>query len=125
MTTNTENKDMKKSAWLVRIMAFLSIIVLTMAAYLLWARPYQRRWGATDEELQRVMRRSIQWANARIGNRSSRRDLTGSDDWQGGIPWCPGVSDSNRACRTPAIYSSCFTIAENAISVRFNGKHNV
>ena len=46
---------MKKSALLVRILAVLSITALTMAVYLLWARPYQLRWGATDEEVQRAM----------------------------------------------------------------------
>ena len=46
---------MKKSALLVRILAVLSITALTMAAYLLWARPYQLHWGATDEEVQRAM----------------------------------------------------------------------
>jgi hypothetical protein len=46
---------MKKSALLVRTLAMLSIVALTMAAYLFWARPYQLRWGATDEEINRVM----------------------------------------------------------------------
>ena len=46
---------MKKSVLLVRILAVLNITALTMAAYLLWARPYQLQWGATDEEVQRAM----------------------------------------------------------------------
>ncbi len=36
-------------------MAVLVLVGLVIAAYLLWARPYQLRWGATDEEVQRLM----------------------------------------------------------------------
>lgn len=36
-------------------MAILALIGLVMAAYLLWARPYQLHWGSTDEEVKRVM----------------------------------------------------------------------
>ena len=32
-------------------LAVLALLGLVMAAYLLWARPYQMRWGATDEEV--------------------------------------------------------------------------
>ena len=31
-----------------RILVTLVLIALVMAAYLLWARPYQLNWGATD-----------------------------------------------------------------------------
>src|SRR5215207_4131728 len=37
------------------IMAVFALVGLVMMAYLLWARPYQLRWGATDEEVQRPM----------------------------------------------------------------------
>src|SRR5215208_5090088 len=37
------------------IMAVFALVGLVMTAYLRWARPYQLRWGATDEELQRPM----------------------------------------------------------------------
>jgi len=40
---------------LVRILAALVLIALIMAAYLLWARPYQLQWGATQEEIERPM----------------------------------------------------------------------
>ena len=38
-----------------RILATLALIALVMAAYLLWARPYQLNWGATDQEMKQVM----------------------------------------------------------------------
>jgi len=38
-----------------RILAILTLIGSVLAIYLLWARPYQLRWGATDEEVQRSM----------------------------------------------------------------------
>ena len=38
-----------------RILATLALIVLVLAAYLLWARPYQLHWGATSEEISRPM----------------------------------------------------------------------
>jgi hypothetical protein len=40
---------------LVRILAGLALIAFIMAAYLLWARPYQLHWGATQEEVNRPM----------------------------------------------------------------------
>lgn len=40
---------------LVRLLARLSLIVVIMTAYFLWARPYQFRWGATQEEIDRPM----------------------------------------------------------------------
>jgi len=39
----------------VRIMAGLALIALVMGAYLLWARPYQMHWGATQDEINRLM----------------------------------------------------------------------
>lgn len=38
-----------------RILAVLGLLALVLALYILWARPLQLRWGATDEELQRSM----------------------------------------------------------------------
>jgi hypothetical protein len=35
--------------------AVIALIGLVLMAYLRWARPYQLRWGATQEELQRSM----------------------------------------------------------------------
>jgi len=40
---------------LVRILAAAALVGLVMAAYFLWARPYQLRWGATEAEIQRSM----------------------------------------------------------------------
>jgi hypothetical protein len=40
---------------LIRISAAIALIALTITAYLLLARPYQLRWGATAEELSRPM----------------------------------------------------------------------
>jgi hypothetical protein len=39
----------------IRVLAALALIGLVMAAYLLWARPYQLHWGATQEEIERPM----------------------------------------------------------------------
>src|SRR4030042_2845933 len=36
-------------------LAVLGLIAAVLALYLLWARPYQLRWGATDEEVRRPM----------------------------------------------------------------------
>ncbi len=38
-----------------RIMAALALLGLTMAVYLLWARPYQLNWGSEEEEIKRTM----------------------------------------------------------------------
>ncbi len=38
-----------------RCLAVLTLIGSVLTIYLLWARPYQLRWGATDEEVQRSM----------------------------------------------------------------------
>ena len=43
------------SMLLIRILAVVTLIAITMAAYLLWARPYQLHWGATQEEIERLM----------------------------------------------------------------------
>lgn len=40
---------------LKKFIAALSIIAAVMAVYFFLARPYQLRWGATDEEIQRPM----------------------------------------------------------------------
>jgi hypothetical protein len=37
------------------IIGVFALLGLVMMAYLRWARPYQLRWGATDEEVQRPM----------------------------------------------------------------------
>src|SRR5215204_7695762 len=37
------------------IIGVFTLLGLVMTAYLRWARPYQLRWGATDEEVQRPM----------------------------------------------------------------------
>jgi hypothetical protein len=38
-----------------RIVAALALGALVMAVYLFWARPYQLRWGATNEEINLTM----------------------------------------------------------------------
>ena len=38
-----------------RIVAALVLIALIMGSYMLWARPYQLNWGATDQELIQAM----------------------------------------------------------------------
>jgi hypothetical protein len=40
---------------LARSLAVIALIGVVMAAYVLWARPYQLHWGATNEEVQRPM----------------------------------------------------------------------
>ena len=46
---------MKKDKTLYRLLAILILIGLILVAYLLWARPYQLLWGATETEVQRSM----------------------------------------------------------------------
>ncbi|MCL5999466.1 MAG: hypothetical protein M1546_25890 [Chloroflexi bacterium] len=46
---------MKKSSFFTRTLATLALVSLVLAAYMLWARPYQLYWGATDEETHRPM----------------------------------------------------------------------
>jgi hypothetical protein len=38
-----------------RILATLALVSVVLGAYMLWARPYQLRWGATPDELARPM----------------------------------------------------------------------
>ena len=38
-----------------RVLAVLTLIGSVLVIYLLWARPYQLRWGATESEVQRSM----------------------------------------------------------------------
>ena len=38
-----------------RLLALLGLIAVVIAAYFLWARPYQLRWGATDQEVKQTM----------------------------------------------------------------------
>ncbi|MBC2723056.1 hypothetical protein [Desulfosporosinus sp.] len=38
-----------------RILATLILMALVISAYLLWARPYQLNWGATEQEMNQVM----------------------------------------------------------------------
>jgi hypothetical protein len=38
-----------------RVLAVLVLVGLVIIIYLLWARPYQLRWGATDEEVSQRM----------------------------------------------------------------------
>ena len=47
---------MNKSLILVnRVLAVLTLIGVVLVIYVLWSRPYQLRWGATDEDIQRPM----------------------------------------------------------------------
>jgi hypothetical protein len=46
---------MNKFSLLSKLMVILSSVGLVMGVYLFWARPYQPRWGATDEEVKRPM----------------------------------------------------------------------
>src|SRR5512135_3169783 len=46
---------MKIRPVLESILAVIALLALVLGAYLLWARPYQLRWGATDEEVRRPM----------------------------------------------------------------------
>src|SRR5574340_409327 len=47
--------SMKNSSLRNRLLAVLGLVALVLALYFLWARPFQLRWGATDEEVQRSM----------------------------------------------------------------------
>lgn len=46
---------MNKYRVLGRIVSVMTLVGLVLSAYQLWARPYQLRWGATDEEVARHM----------------------------------------------------------------------
>lgn len=41
--------------WLSILLVLPPLLVLTLPAYLLWVRPWQLRWGATEEEINRPM----------------------------------------------------------------------
>lgn len=44
---------MNKYRILAKLPALFTLLVAVLAAYFLWARPYQLRWGATDSEVKR------------------------------------------------------------------------
>ena len=46
---------MRTHSILRRLLAVFMLLALVMAVYVLWARPYQLRWGATEEEAKRPM----------------------------------------------------------------------
>ncbi len=46
---------MRTHSILKRLLAAFLLLALVMAVYVLWARPYQLRWGATEEEAKRPM----------------------------------------------------------------------
>lgn len=48
-------KDILYQYWIVNILAALALLGLITALYILWARPYQLTWGATQEEIERPM----------------------------------------------------------------------
>jgi len=51
----SEPFHLKTRTVLGRIAATLALIALVLAAYFLWARPHQLRWGATAAEVRRPM----------------------------------------------------------------------
>lgn len=46
---------MNKHPFFKRLLAALALAGLVLIVYLLWARPYQLRWGATNDEVARPM----------------------------------------------------------------------
>jgi hypothetical protein len=46
---------MKKASFFSRIIAFLAVLGIVIAIYLLFARPYQLQWGATASEINQPM----------------------------------------------------------------------
>jgi hypothetical protein len=46
---------MNLPAAVVRMMAAIAVLALTLTGYLACARPYQPRWGATAQEVARAM----------------------------------------------------------------------
>lgn len=46
---------MKKFLWLGKAGAILLLVGITLAAYMLYFRPYQLLWGATEGEIQRTL----------------------------------------------------------------------
>lgn len=41
--------------WMLILVFIPILLVFTLPLYLLWIRPWQLRWGATDEEVNRAM----------------------------------------------------------------------
>ena len=75
---------MNKHPVFSRIMAISVLVGLVIAAYLLWARPYQLRWGATDEEVQRLMPGDELVANPKyLATRAITIEATPVEIW----PW--------------------------------------
>ena len=75
---------MKISPLIKRLLATLSLVVLAMAAYLLWARPYQLTWGATSDEISRAMPGDELAANPRfLATRAITIDAPPEQIW----PW--------------------------------------
>ncbi len=52
--TNFEN-SLKHPAFVVRLLSATAVTAVVIGAYLLMARPFQLRWGATDAEVARAM----------------------------------------------------------------------
>jgi hypothetical protein len=52
---NEPGGHMQRTSLTGRLLSAITVIVAVMLAYLLWARPAQMRWGATDVELARAM----------------------------------------------------------------------
>ena len=44
---------MSRNRILEKVLALFALLAAVLAAYVLWARPYQLRWGATDSEVER------------------------------------------------------------------------
>jgi hypothetical protein len=65
-------------------MAVLALACLVLVVYLLWARPYQLRWGATDEEVNRAMAGDeLDPAAMFLATRAIQIDGTPAEIW----PW--------------------------------------
>lgn len=43
---------MSRNRILAKVLALFALLAAVLAAYVLWARPYQLRWGATDSEVK-------------------------------------------------------------------------
>jgi hypothetical protein len=55
MKTSDETRKVKISSFFIRVLAVLTLIGLILAAYFMWARPYQLHWGATQAEIIQPM----------------------------------------------------------------------
>jgi len=53
--TGTTKDTRIKHAFIAKISSVLTLIGIVVTAYLLFARPSQLRWGATDAEVARIM----------------------------------------------------------------------